>query len=162
MGQEVPAINGLIAMRASIDVGLLEEPPGSNRSPAIDSYMDAVGSPRGMSWCAAAVAAWFKFASAEIPPMDAGSVKAWHDWAFRTARWTSRIAIGRAVVYADANDVPEHMGVVVRVTPLALAVEGNTSLQGYSVNGVACAEKAVTLTRVLGYISPTVLTEADL
>jgi hypothetical protein len=162
MGADVDTLHATIAMRATIDVGILENPPGSNRSPEIDAMMDLVGSPRGMSWCAAAVSSWFKFAGAEIPPTEAGAVRAWKAWAFRTSRWTTRAAIGRAVVYGDAQDNPEHIGVIIRVLPVMLSVEGNTSLQGYSTNGVACAEKAVTLTRVLGYISPTPLTGAEI
>jgi hypothetical protein len=148
----IPAINALIARRAMCDVGIMELT--TNRSPVIDGYMDAVGSPRGMSWCAASASAWFREMGAEIPPSEAGAVIAWKQWGFRTSRWTSRPAIGRAVIYGDAQDNPEHMGVLVRVAPALLSVEGNTSLAGYSTNGVGCFCKAATLARVLGYVNP--------
>lgn len=154
-----PAINALIARRAMCDIGIMEIT--TNRSPVIDGYMDAVGSPRGMSWCAAAAAAWFREMGAEVPPTEAGAVHAWKDWAFHTSRWTSVAAIGRAVIYGDASDNPEHMGVIIRVTPTLLSTEGNTSLVGYSTNGVGCFAKAVTVARVLGYVNPLPLTGAD-
>ena len=61
--------------------------------------------------------------------------------------------MGAAVVYgttADAN----HIGVVVRVAPLLLSVEGNTSLAGYSTDGLAVTLKAVATNRVVGYVRP--------
>jgi hypothetical protein len=46
-----------IVRRAMCDIGIVEMPPGSNRSPTIDQYVAAVGSPPGSRWCAAALAA---------------------------------------------------------------------------------------------------------
>ena len=54
----VPALDQAIVRRAMCDIGIVEMPPGSNRSPRIDEYVAAVGSPVGSRWCAAAVAAW--------------------------------------------------------------------------------------------------------
>ena len=53
----VPAGDQAIVRRAMCDIGIVEMPPGSNRSPRIDEYVAAVGSPVGSRWCAAAVAA---------------------------------------------------------------------------------------------------------
>jgi hypothetical protein len=61
--------------------------------------------------------------------------------------------IGAAVVYGKPGDA-SHIGVIVRVIPLLLAVEGNTTLDGFSRNGVAVDLKLVNTDRVLGYVYP--------
>ena len=61
--------------------------------------------------------------------------------------------IGAAVVYGKPGHA-SHIGVVVRLEPLLLSVEGNTSLDGFSSNGVAVDLKLVSQRRVLGYVQP--------
>jgi hypothetical protein len=149
----LPAVNLAIAKRALLDVGICEIPPGSNRSGRIDEYALAVGCPVGSFWCAAAVAAWWRESGAETPLSQGGSCDAWMRWARDTGRWTPRPEIGRAVVYGGPGDA-SHIGVVVRVQPLLLSVEGNTTLEGFSRNGVAVDLKLVNTARLLGYIDP--------
>jgi hypothetical protein len=60
------------------------------------------------------------------------------------------------VVYGIPGDA-SHIGVVVRTEPLLLSVEGNTSIDAFSRNGVAVDLKQVNRPRVLGYVSPTPL-----
>jgi hypothetical protein len=151
-----PALNLAIAKRALLDIGICEMPPGSNRSGRIDEYAVAVGCPVGSFWCAAALSAWWREAGAEIPPREAASCDAWMRWARETGRWTDAPAIGRAVVYGIPGDA-SHIGVVVRTEPLLLSVEGNTSIDAFSRNGVAVDLKQVNRPRVLGYVSPTPL-----
>lgn len=161
LASDTPALNRAIVVRALQDVGVLEMPPGSNRSPLIDSYVTAVGSPLGSYWCAAAVAAWFRESGAAVPVLNAASTRSWWSWAHATNRWTPKTAPGRAVLYGDANGVPEHIGVVIRVDPLELTVEGNTSFSQYDRNGVGvdCHEITAQIRpRVLGYIAPLPLT----
>jgi hypothetical protein len=146
-----PAVALRVAKRALLDIGLCEIPPGSNRSPRIDEYVSAVGSPPGSFWCAAAVAAWFREAGAMLPPSSAGSCDVWMGWAKFRGLWRVNPAIGDAVVYGTPTDAT-HIGVVVRVTPLELAVEGNTALEQYSRNGVAVDLKLVNPARVVGYV----------
>lgn len=149
-----PSLHLAIAKRALTDVGICETPPGSNRSGRIDEYVAAVGSPMASYWCAAAVAAWYREAGAATPPSLGGSCDAWMRWANDLGRWVSAPAIGRAVVYGTPGDA-SHIGVVVRVQPLLLSVEGNTTLEGFGRNGVAVDLKLVQTDRVLGYIDPT-------
>ena len=149
----VPVHAQRIVRRALVDVGLLEMPPGSNRSPRIDAYLRAVGSPIGSSWCAAAVAAWWRDAGVPVPTADAGRCAAWEAWARRTDAWRDAPSVGSAVIYG-AGDIAVHMGVVVRLGPVLLSVEGNTTLTGFGVNGAAVALKAVALDRVRGYVLP--------
>lgn len=143
-----------IVRRAMRDVGIVEMPPGSNRSPAIDEYVGAVGSPAGSRWCAAALAAWWRDCGADVPVVDGGSCNAWMTWAARQKIWNSEPAPGRAVVYGR-NGVAVHIGVIVRVSPVLLSVEGNTSLAGgLDADGIAVTLKRVATSRVLGYITP--------
>jgi hypothetical protein len=149
----LPAVNLAIAKRALLDVGICEMPPNSNRSGRIDEYLLACGSLVGQPWCAAAVAAWWRESGAAIPQREPASCDQWREWARATGRWREAPIIGAAVVYgtpADAN----HIGVVVRTTPLLLSVEGNTSLAGFSRNGLAVDLKQVSAERVLGYVHP--------
>jgi hypothetical protein len=107
----------------------------------------------GQPWCAAAVSAWWRESGAAIPPGESASCDRWREWAQATGRWRSDPIIGAAVVYGTPGDA-SHIGVVVRTTPLLLSVEGNTSLMGYSRNGLAVDLKQVSLERVLGYVHP--------
>jgi hypothetical protein len=142
-----------IVRRALCDVGICETPPGSNRSGRIDEYVRAVGSPLGSYWCACAVAAWWREAGAWTPPHSAGSCDEWLTWAKATGRYHTAPALGAAVLYGKPGDA-SHIGVIVRVTPLLLAVEGNTALEGFSRNGVAVDLKLVSGRAVLGYVYP--------
>jgi hypothetical protein len=150
---ETPALALAVARRALADVGICEEPPGSNRGPQVDAYVQAVGAPLASFWCAAAVAAWFRDCGAAIPPTSAASCDVWMGWAKLNGLWQSHPSIGAAVVYGKPTDA-NHIGVVVRTSPLLLAVEGNTALEAYSRNGVAVDLKLVNPARVLGYVIP--------
>lgn len=148
-----PALNRAIVKRALCDVGICEIPPGSNRSGRIDEYVKAVGSPLGSYWCAAFVAAVWREAGAETPPRDAASCDAWKRWAFETSRFDSKPVLGAVVLYGTHDDA-SHCGIIVRLAPLTLTVEGNTSLGGYSRNGVAVDLKEMNGPRVLGFVHP--------
>lgn len=154
-----PALNAAIVRRALTDVGLLEMPPGSNRSPRIDEYNRAVGSDVGSYWCASALSAWFREAGARTPPTSAASCDAWLSWATRCGYLSSRPVEGAAVLYGVRGDA-SHCGVVVRLTPLRLTVEGNTSLSRYDRNGYVVTLKRLEDDRVLGYVHPTPIAQA--
>lgn len=72
LDESVSALAQAIVRLAMIDIGIVELPPGSNRSPAIDNYVSPVGSPAGSRWCAAAVAAWWRDAQASDHRSGAG------------------------------------------------------------------------------------------
>lgn len=150
----VPALDQAIVRRAMCDIGIVEMPPGSNRSPRIDEYVAAVGSPVGSRWCAAAVAAWWRECGAEVPPLNAGSCNAWMAWSKRRNTWSDDPRVASAVVYGTDNNAA-HIGVVVRTEPVSLSVEGNTSIAvDFDTNGIAVTLKQVARSRVLGYIAP--------
>jgi len=154
LSDAVPEIRQAIVRRAMCDIGIVEVPSGSNRSPRIDEYVAAVGSPYGSRWCAAAVAAWWRDCGAAVPPADGGSCNAWMAWAKRVRTWGAVPREGSAVVYGR-NGIAMHIGVIVRVAPELLSVEGNTSIAGgLDADGVAVTLKRVSSSRVLGYIEP--------
>lgn len=148
----VPALQKAIAQRALMDVGLSENPPGSNRSGRIDEYNKASGAPVGSYWCASAVAAWFRECGAQVPK-GAASCDNWLGWGQNEGALKLMPEIGFMVLYGTGIDAT-HCGVIVRVEPYLLSVEGNTTVGGFSRNGEFAALKAVDKTRVLGYIVP--------
>jgi hypothetical protein len=154
LSDDVPELERAIVRRAMCDIGIVEMPPGSNRSPRIDEYVAAVGSPVGSRWCAAAVAAWWRECGAGVPAANGGSCDAWMRWSKGSDAWTDNPRGGSAVVYGR-NGIAVHIGVVVRTEPELLSVEGNTSIAGnFDPNGVAVTLKEIALSRVLGYILP--------
>jgi hypothetical protein len=153
---DTPALQAAIVRRAMTDLGITEMPLGSNRSPRIDSYVTAVGSPLGSYWCAAATSAWFRDSGAMIPVTAAGSCQSWLLWAKQNGSFRTTGAPGFAVLYDyGQNGRANHIGVVVRVSPLILTVEGNTSLDSFDRNGIAVELKKMNTPRVIGFVAPT-------
>lgn len=153
LSDALPAIQQALVRRAMCDLGICEMPPGSNRSPTIDRYLTAVGSPLGSPWCAAAAAAWCREAGALSPPLNAGSCAAWHRWALEHSVFTDTPQEGYLVLYDFAGvKEADHIGVVVRLDPVRLTVEGNTSLSGYSREGLLVDLKPLNTNAVLGYV----------
>lgn len=171
-GDVVPEARAVI-QRALMDIGICEMPPGSNRSGRIDEYLRAVYTPESLItsgkgyWCAAATSAWWREGSlvgmvpyrAPALPLKVGSASCdvWMSWAIRTGRFVRDIpALGSLVLYGKPGDA-QHIGLVVRTSPLILSVEGNTTVEGAafgaSREGVAVSLKEVTSKDpVLGYI----------
>ena len=146
----------LVVARARMDVvQVVEVPYASNRGTEIDEYNRRAHVALGSFWCASAVAAWYEDAGLEVPPGRASCDK-WMEWAKATGRWSMVPVIGAAVLYGVPGDA-EHIGLVVRLLPLMLTIEGNTSIDaGFSRNGVAVMVKQVKLgaPRILGYVLP--------
>lgn len=154
---DTPTLQKCVIARAMVDIGLLEEPPGSNRSPTIDSYLNAVGSPLGSSWCAAALSAWVRDAGGKLPPDAAGSCNSWFAMAQAHGTLSKVPGLGSVVLYAyGAPGVADHCGVIVRTDPLLLSVEGNTTMKrqlGSQREGVGCTIGEVDHDHVLTYIT---------
>lgn len=152
-----PTVNDLqqaIVRRALLDVGVCEDPVASNRGPEIDEFNRATGSPLGSSWCANAVATWFRDSGARIPTYNAGACQQWMGWAQANDCWFAQVPEpGWAVLYGSQG-LAHHMEVVVRTSPLILSVGGNTTIDGFTTNGELCTLKVVAQNRVLGYIKP--------
>jgi hypothetical protein len=151
---------------ALANIGVCEDPVGSNRGPEIDAWAREFGSPLGSYWCALAVAKARKVGGLWVPEFDAGSCDEWVYQA-RHARVMSQTPVpGAAVVYTNQRRISSgryngqldavHIGLVERVTPRLLAIEGNTTLGKYDRDGFVMTLKAVDESRVLGYVLPEV------
>lgn len=154
-----PLLCRTIVVMAICDVGMLEQPPGSNRGADIDALNDLAKVPRGSYWCASWVGKIWKAAGAEVPPGYA-SCDHWMAWAKQTNRWTTHTAApGCAVVYGVPGDA-HHIGIIIRTdleSGMTLSLEGNTTVEGskFERNGTAVGLKVVNQhDPVLGFIHP--------
>ena len=118
---------GLAALQAAeTQIGVTEQPPGSNNGPQIAVYRSAVqGSYPGAPWCAYFVS--WAAARAGAPLGDHGqgfgSVAEITDWAKATGRFTTTPAPGELILFGTA-----HVGIVKSVNPdgTLTTVEGNS------------------------------------
>lgn len=159
----VPALCLSIVKRALCDVGICEMPPGSNRSGRIDEYNRMAGAPEGSYWCASAVGAWWREAAEFLGqhidlPKGYASCDNWMKWGKETKRWSDVPGYGASVLYGVPGDA-RHIGTIIRISPLVMSIEGNTTIEGArfssSRNGVAVSQKEITKDDpVLGYVHP--------
>lgn len=107
------------------EVGVTEQPPGSNESPRIREYRAASGSPPPGPWCAYFVS--WAARQGGMPLGDSGqgfgSVDALYSWAQGAGRTTQDPKPGDLVVW------DEHIGIVESVLPdgRLQTIEGNSS-----------------------------------
>ncbi len=149
---------------ALTNVGVCEEPPGSNRGPEIDAWAREFGSPPGSFWCALAVAKARKMGNLWIPQGSAGSCDEWIYQGRHAGVMSNLPQPGAAVVYTNNKRLTQgryagqldavHIGLVLRLTPKLLSIEGNTTLGKYDREGYVQTLKEVDPTRVLGFILP--------
>ena len=152
---------GILAVeRALRDVFLMEKPIGSNRGVTIDDYNRRAGAPLGSPYCASAATVWWEDAGLEVPAADRASCDVLYRWAITTQRFHHAPTIGAWVMYGTGKpeDPSNHVGIVIRLTPLLMTFEANTSMDGqYNREGFAFDRKIIErLTRrpVLGYCWP--------
>jgi hypothetical protein len=122
-----------IARRAAQDIGVCEDPPGSNRSLQIDEYNVLAGSPLGSFWCATAVGCWYRLSGARVPPAY-GNCDQWLTYGIKWNCLQDIPLIGSIALYGTPTDII-HVGIIVRTYPYTMAIEGNTTLEGFSRNG---------------------------
>lgn len=149
---------------ALLNVSVCEDPPGSNRGPEIDVWAKEFGSPLGSYWCALSVGKARKEGGLWIPPRDVGSCDEWYRAADKVGKLITYPCHGAAVLYTNGKIISGgrfsgrvdavHIGLVVRVKPKTLSVEGNTVIGKYDRNGDVQALKEVDKTRVIGYVAP--------
>jgi hypothetical protein len=149
----VAPLHRSVCRHAHSKVGTWED-MGPNRGKLIDEWNGRAGVPLGSYWCASFVAAmWEDGGQGEVPPpLQRSSCDAWLNWAHQTGRYSKTPYYGSAVVYGIPGDA-SHIGIVVRLNPVICVVEGNTSMNGFSRNGVAVDFKEAALNRVLGYVA---------
>ena len=150
-----------ILERSRLDVGILEDPPASNRGERIDKYLRRAHVPEALItsgkgyWCAAWVGAMFVDAGARVPK-DYGSCDAWLPYLLPCGldRLPAFAQPGDAILYGVPGDA-RHIGIVWRVHPSVLSIEGNRGLAGGATNnGVAVQVDLVSRKDVLGIVRP--------
>lgn len=146
--------------------GVCEVPPGSNRGPDIDAWATEFGSPLGSFWCALMVGHTRKKHGLWTPPRKhlTGSCDEWYLAAEQDGLFTRTPVPGAAVLYTNGKRNTSgayvgrldavHIGTVLRVTPIMMSWEGNTTLGKYDRNGSVLALKPTEVARVLGYVLP--------
>ena len=150
---------------ALLHVGTCEDPVGSNRSPDIDAWATEFGSPLGSFWCALSVGKARKVGGLWIPTHDVGACNEWFYQASRAGLVSNDPEPGAAVLYTNGTTIrggrydgqldAVHIGLVLRVSPVLLAIEGNTVIGPFDTNGFVQALKEVDRNRVLCYVPPT-------
>jgi hypothetical protein len=139
-----PGGGGVQAMLAAAagEIGVTEQPPGSNESPRIREYRAASGSPPPGPWCAYFVSWAARQAGMPIGPNGSGfgSVDAVWSWAQSAGRTSQQPRPGDLVVW------DEHIGIVEAVLPNGQiqTIEGNTS--------DSVARRTHTTSGVVGYV----------
>jgi hypothetical protein len=130
----------------------------ANRGPEIRE------SPLGSYWCALSVGKARKTGGLWIPSHDVGSCDEWYLEAEQRGKLLTNPCHGAAVLYTNGARIVNgryagrldavHIGLVVRIRPRLMSVEGNTTLGKYDRNGDVQTLKEVDANRVLAYIAP--------
>lgn len=120
-----------LALRHALgEVGVKEEPPGSNSGPRVNQYLRSAGLGPGFPWCMAFVNWCYRQAGLDLEHPNEASVGFFQDWASRHGYIVSSPRVADIVCYRfDSDNWPDHVGIVTAVGPNRIkAVEGNTSL----------------------------------
>jgi hypothetical protein len=145
-----------IVQYALRDLGVTENPlpPGKpeNSGPRVLQMLKGVGFNTPAYWCAAAVSAWYKSAGAKSP--NSASCDVWMSWAKRNGLFSSKPAIGAAILYGSSADA-HHIGIVEAISgDRVTTIEGNTSGGGFSRNGVGVFRKSARIAKAVGFVLP--------
>ncbi|NWJ49446.1 MAG: CHAP domain-containing protein [Bacteroidetes bacterium] len=140
-----PLLNQVIII-AHQQLGVKEEPEGSNSGPMVNEYLKSVNLPPGNAWCAAFVYWCFEQASARLnrlnPLVKTGSCL-YHWRRTKGIRITSAEALRNplliepgCIFIINYGKGKGHTGIVVSVTGDTIqTIEGNTNTS-HSANGV--------------------------
>ena len=127
-------------------IGVREEPVGSNQGPMVNEYLKSTGTPPGSFWCMAFVHWCFMKAATELGvpnsfPRTAGCLDAWsRAQAFRItasqAKANPALVVPGSVFIFDFGGSLGHTGIVEAATGGTLqTIEGNSNTDGSS-NGI--------------------------
>ena len=128
---------GQVLDQAAEDLGVTEEPPGSNRGQRVNAMLAYTGTAPGNFWCAAAVAAWGIEALGRNWPLPhtAGCTELLHFARHHQVLRTTPLR-GDIFLRMDTSDESHHTGIVTSVNAdgSVSTIEGNTDPAG-SNNG---------------------------
>lgn len=121
---------------ATGELGVHEDPAGSNSGPRVNVYLASAGLGPGYPWCMAFVNYCFRQAGLKIEHPNKASVGFFEDWARKNGHIVYDPAPGDVVCYRfDADNWPDHTGIVESVSGKTITViEGNTAY-GDDANG---------------------------
>jgi hypothetical protein len=146
------------------NIGVCEDPPGSNRGPEIDAWAKEFGSPLASFWCALSVGKARQTGGLWIPLHDVGSCDEWYLEAEQQGLLVKEPCHGAAVLYTNGKRLTAgryagrldivHIGTVLRMRPVLMSIEGNTTLGKYDRNGYTQTLKEVDKARVAAYVLP--------
>lgn len=159
-GHNCTQLGYTIVVRAFADLGITEVPLGSNRGTRLDKYAKRSGLPvkkkgePGYWWCAIWAGCVWADCHAQVPL-----------WFPQTDHWIEHLqpdpVIGSAILYGLRKKGPlsptmdaHHIGIVARLDPLVLTIEGNRAFAGTSNNGLAVDIGPPNRRDILGYIHP--------
>lgn len=171
LGEDVPKLNLLICLRAAQDLAVCEDPPSSNTGKDIDEWNVRAHAPRGSFWCASWATVVWEDSGCDLPARGRASCDNLVAWAKKNGLWIKndpvsrfpQVLPGSMAVYTNGEKLaghPDeldavHVGLVIRVTPYLMSMEGNASIGGaFSANGEAVVLRKVDPRRVYGFISP--------
>ena len=133
---------------AQSQVGVQEQPKGSNKGEQVEQYLAAVGLPGGYSWCMAFVQWCFKQAGIKFPFVSAGVLSV---WAHTIANHTYNPQTGDVFIMEFGHGLG-HTGIVESVDGDYInTIEGNTNDDG-SREGYEVARRKRKKSSILGYI----------
>ena len=129
---------------AGKEVGVMEDPLGSNAGPRVNQYLESVGDQGGLPWCAAFVYWCFQEAAAQLQipnpaTRTAGAIDVWDEAGKRGIRRVSAadaaechglVQPGMVFVIATGGG-HGHVGLVEKIDGVVLTtIEGNTNNGG--------------------------------
>lgn len=134
---------GIYALKTALtQVGVKEDPAGSNWGPLVKIYLASVGWYKPAPWCMAFVHWCFKVNGRDLG--GGASVGYFFEWAKAKGLVVTRPFKGDVVIYNfDDNDWPDHAGIAYKIISvpglrkygIAKVVEGNTSENSDSNGG---------------------------
>ena len=118
------------------ELGVHEQPAGSNSGPRVNEYLRAAGLGPGYPWCAAFVCWAFRQAGLELSFPNRASVGFFEQWGKQHGYLVYEPMPGDVVCYRfDSDNWPDHTGIVENVDGDTITViEGNTAY-GDDANG---------------------------
>ncbi|WP_431911708.1 peptidoglycan-binding protein [Nonomuraea jabiensis] len=152
---------------AKSDLGMRENPAGSNVTPITKEFGKIPGYPHGgygYPWCAASTSVWLRAAGLR-PNTDyphTASTIAQYNWAKSKNRWYKTVKAGDLVLYSSngGSSGIYHVELVEKVSASSITtIGGNTSgsdEHGIQGNGDGCYRKTISRgnSRIYGYVRP--------